>query len=120
MMKKKGEWEEDEDKHTYRAAICPKAKGSGEPGFNPPRCDRELKVRRHLALRLKNTKDKRMGPAFVRMVFHDALDHHNLMDGSTGGVDGCLYSPSKESGDQINDHNRNLPLGLLSHIARMF
>jgi hypothetical protein len=60
-----------------------------------------------------------LGPALVRMVFHDFVDHNNLQ-GTTagGGFDACMHAPQRNTSDQSgfdpdivdldNNHNSGL------------
>merc|ERR1719453_1023519 len=57
-------------------AACP-----ADAATQLPTCSDELEVRRHLADKFTNRSMAREGPQFVRMVFHDAIDHNNLAEG---------------------------------------
>ena len=91
-------------------------------------CSQEVHVRTLFAERFANPSytgigGGPLGPALVRMVFHDALDKDNLVkqDGSEssfkpGGVDACLHSTllQKKDGSASSDpdHNRGLRTGV--------
>jgi hypothetical protein len=91
---------------------------SDHADLDAPSCVAEQALRRIL-------KDKSTSPNVIRGIFHDAIDQDNLLvknhtsglwvqvNGSYGGVDGCLYSPltGGTTGTPNPDHNRNIMNG---------
>ena len=103
-----------------KAAAC---SGAGKH-VTVPTCAAEVGVRHWLAGQLQNKTGSRnpvKGPQFVRMVFHDALDFNNIVGGGGGGgVDGCMHSPNNDKGQQVVEHNRNLPVELAQTLQAKF
>lgn len=92
-------------------------------------CSREVLVRHVFATRFKEFPGiggSPLGPALIRMAFHDALDFENTADGTgalrpgEGGVDFCLLSSlnvvgADEATKQDPSHNRGLRTAYYAH-----
>jgi hypothetical protein len=91
----------------------------GLSGAKDLSCTDEEAIRKILATAMRHQD----GPATIRAVFHDSVDADNLivksrstgmwepLNGTYGGVDGCLYSPLSNGmeGKPEPSHNRNIP-----------